>query len=86
MADSLDTEKVGEVRFNPYSYTYDGYSERVEEYLSAGEPKFGKVVGAPSNDRGSPKIAVIEDERTKLNRTKNDLVHRGICEGEIVDG
>ena len=85
MADSVDVEKVGEVRFNPYSYTYNGYSKRVEEYLSR-EPKFAKIVGVPSGLPGSPKLAEVTDEWTKLNRTRSDFLRKGLCEGgEIID-
>ena len=75
--------KTGEVRFNPYSHTYNGTLEAVEEYLSM-EPKFGKVKSAPEIG-GAPEMAEITDERAKLQETARDLKHRGIWSAKIID-
>ena len=84
MTDSPTFDKVGEVRFNPYSYTYTGRTDWVEEYLAGGEPKFEKVVSAPEAD-GAPKMAEVTDERAKLNHLRSALYSRGIPNCEIID-
>ena len=84
MVDSPSPEKVGEVRFNPYSYTYTGKISRVEEYLSGDEPKFAKVVSAPESG-GAPEMAEVTDQRTKLNRLRGALYTRGLPDCEIID-
>ena len=83
-ADSPNPQKVGEVRFNPYSYTYTGKIDRIEEYLSSDEPKFAKVVSAPEIG-GAPEMAEVTDEWTKLNRLRCDLCSRGITRCEIIE-
>lgn len=78
--------KSGEVRFNPYSYTYDGWNDEVEEYLET-EPVFGKVESAPSAEdiEGEPIMVEVTDEGEKLRRTASKLRYRGVWRTEIVD-
>lgn len=74
-------EKVGEVRFNPYSYTYHGWTEFVAECL-AWKPEFEKIISVP-DEIGSPEYGPVTDEKSLLIRT-GQLLDRYLYDWELI--
>lgn len=77
--------KAGEVRFNPYSYTYTGAEDEIAEFLES-EPVYAKPKTVPASMNGTPEYQEITSELSKLRLTKQRLRNRGAWQVNIING